>query len=136
MDKVEVVRYIRPIEMLGWRPRNKYEENSNLYGVTVVFELDYENKTVLAKWAICNGDNFEKRLGVKLARESKVSYKFPLNSVSYNDGLVPALMWGLCTELDPVNLEYYNNVDFSNLKSENFSTTLYLFLRANRELTK
>lgn len=56
-DNVQIVRYVRPVGF----------ENSNMFGVTLVFDLDYKARRVHVGMSICNGDNFEKEVGVGLA---------------------------------------------------------------------
>lgn len=132
MNKVEVVRYIRPDNKV-W-VLDKYEENSNLYGVTVVFDVDYDSQTVVAKWSVCNGDNFEKTLGKQIAKSSKLAFTFPMSTVKEKEGIVAALLFELCCALDPVNLENYKDVNFNTGKKDRFDTVMKIFLTANREL--
>lgn len=55
-NPIQVVRFIRP-----------YHKHSNLYGVTLVFTLDYEKKTIDVGISVCNGDNFDNAVGVNIA---------------------------------------------------------------------
>lgn len=51
-----VPRFVRPLH-----------RNDNLYGVTLVFILNYETRIVDVGISICNGDNFVKQIGIDLA---------------------------------------------------------------------
>jgi len=64
---VEVVRYIRPEPTVY--------EDSNMYGVTLVFKLDYRDRKVDVGISICNGDNFDKEIGVSLAKMGGITVK-------------------------------------------------------------
>lgn len=79
---LEVVRYVRPtrIETI----------NTNLYGITFVFNIDYTTRLVHVQWSVCNGDNFNKYIGTKEAKKRK-SFCFPLEDVK-GVGLVNAFM--------------------------------------------
>lgn len=59
---VRVVRYIRP-----------YGKHANMYGTTLVFDLDYENRQVNVGISICNNDNFTKKEGVDRATSGKLN---------------------------------------------------------------
>lgn len=61
-NPLEVVRFIRP---LNW-------DNHNLYGVTLVFNLDYNRRKIDVGISICNGDNFEKSDGINRAKTGKM----------------------------------------------------------------
>ena len=72
MNKVEVIRYLRPIDANGV---------SNLGGVTVVFNLDYDKREIDVKFSICSSkENFNKHNGVKVAKESEAVRTLPLDS--------------------------------------------------------
>jgi len=80
-NKIQVVRYLRDTSTI----------NDNLHAITFVFDLDYGTRTVTAKWAICNGDNFNKKSGINIASERKDSFSFPMEDVKDSQGLVNAL---------------------------------------------
>ena len=65
-NPVEVIRYIRPMD------ENCYGQ-SNLFGVTLVFTLDYNRRRINVGISVCNGDNFDKKLGIDLAKEKGIS---------------------------------------------------------------
>lgn len=56
---VEFVRYARPI---------KDGEIDSSGGVTFAFRLDYLEKTISFGYAVCNGDNFSKKVGTDFAK--------------------------------------------------------------------
>lgn len=90
-DIVEVTRFIRP-GPLWWD--GDYAEN--LWGITIVYKLNYITKTVDAKWAICAGENFNKKLGAEIALlESTPVYHFALAEVDSCNGLTNALVSSL-----------------------------------------
>lgn len=85
---VEVTRYIRP-DVHDFEP---YRTHSNLYGITVIYEVDYAARLVKARWSMCRGDNFSKKEGIKRARASDKVVVFPLDDkVSLNLGLLTEL---------------------------------------------
>jgi len=65
-NPIQVVRYIRPLD-------EHCGDNSNLYGVTLVFTLDYDNRKIDVGISICNGDNFSRKEGIKRAMSGKLS---------------------------------------------------------------
>jgi len=67
---VEFVRYARPI---------KNGEIDSSRGVTFAFRLDYLEKTISFGYAVCDGDNFSKKVGNDLAKIDLVNnYKIVL----------------------------------------------------------
>lgn len=82
MTTLRVVRYARP----------KQNEifNDNLYGITFVYDIDYDTRTVDVCWSVCNGDNFEKKVGVEQALKRQ-KLKFPLEAVK-GTGLTKACL--------------------------------------------
>lgn len=96
-SKIEVVRYVRPNMFLNFS-YGKYDHNDNLYGVTIVFDVDYDQKEVVAKWSICNGVNFSKKEGYDVAVCSGRSETFDLELVYTNHGLVDGLVSHLMTK--------------------------------------
>lgn len=81
---VELVRYIRPHTVYG--------AVDNMRGVTLVIQLDYTQKDILFQYSICDGDNFDKSVGVDLAYKRLLSigaYSLPMidGKVS-NNGVV------------------------------------------------
>lgn len=89
-EVVNVVRYVRPPNS------EKYEEwetfRQNLYGITILYSLDYKKQVVKAKWSVCKGDNFDKDIGKAKAESSKKSFEFPLGDVDIHFGLTMALV--------------------------------------------
>lgn len=66
-NPIHVVRYIRP--------QDEYCISSNLYGVTLIFTLDYEKRLIDVGISVCNGDNFDRKVGVKLASGGEIGVK-------------------------------------------------------------
>ena len=59
LKNVRVIRYVRPYSING---------HSNLGGVTFVFDMDYDKRTVEVRYSVCSRtDNFEKQLGISVA---------------------------------------------------------------------
>lgn len=81
-NEIEVIRYLRPGHSHG-----------NNYGVTAIFNINYDKETVEARFSVCNGDNFDKKKGVQIARNSKVVINFPLSEADEFHGLMNALLW-------------------------------------------
>lgn len=84
-QNIRVIRYIRP----GKKYWTKYWDTdiySNMYGITLVFNLDFENKFVTVKWSVCNGDNFSKKIGIETAERSKTMLIFGFDEI--HGGLV------------------------------------------------
>ena len=80
-DKIEVVRYARP---------HHTHPNSNLFGITFIFNLDYVTRKVKVQWSVCNGDNFNKKVGYSQAKK-RMDFEFPLDLVK-GRGLVKAFL--------------------------------------------
>lgn len=81
-DTIEVVRYARP------NPHTEF--NDNLYGITFVFTLNYVTRKVNVQWSVCNGDNFDKKVGYSQAKK-RTTFEFDLDLVK-NRGLVKAFL--------------------------------------------
>lgn len=60
---VNINRYFRPYNKVN----GKKDIISNR-GVTCMITLDYNERTFTAKWSICNGDNFNKGIGIAYAQ--------------------------------------------------------------------
>jgi hypothetical protein len=70
--KVRVIRYLRKVDDCGY--------DHNLGGVTFLFDMDYEARTVEIRHAICSpSDNFERTAGIRIAEESAFVRKFDLD---------------------------------------------------------
>lgn len=66
---VEITRYYRPYRIdfrLDDRVAEKHIHSDR--GVTVMFKLDYNERTFTARFSICNGDNFSKAVGICYAQ--------------------------------------------------------------------
>lgn len=120
--EVKVVRYIRP-RPFEW---SKYGLYDNLYGITLVFTLNYETQMVFAQWSICNGDNFEKKIGVELAEQSSVWANFPISLIEEKGSLTVVLIESL--------LEYVGNTSKDFYEMSDFVDILELFLEGTRKL--
>lgn len=66
---VNVNRYYRPYRV-DFRLDDCVAEKHTYSdrGVTIMFTLDYNERTFTAKWSICNGDNFSKAIGIAYAQ--------------------------------------------------------------------
>ena len=100
-DKKEIFvkRYITPNDYRFERDResdDKYFDHPNLYGVTILYRLDYENDTVEAQYSVCNGDNFSKEVGISRAGLNPMTYVFPLDTVEDHAGLNNAFLSNIC----------------------------------------
>ena len=95
---IEVVRYIRPnTHDIRWNSENKYLKNDNLHGITILFYLDHKRNVVLAKFSVCNGDNFDRETGKMLAENSRSIASFDMSEVKEHNGLINALTNHLST---------------------------------------
>ena len=62
---VQIVRFERFVDSYG--------NIDNLSGVTFVYDLDYVNRQIRMGWSICDGDNFNKKIGIHFAKERLAS---------------------------------------------------------------
>ena len=66
MDIERRILYLRPHQLPFvnnidyWKT---YELKENLYGITVIFDIDHEWGTVGYTYSVCNGVNFDKYIG-------------------------------------------------------------------------
>ena len=106
-NKDDVVQYT-PLRVVRFARPDARTPNSNLYGITFVFHLDYKTRLVRVQWSVCNGDNFNKHIGVQEALKRQ-SFYFPLDDVR-NTGLVRALLFNLFEQKDIVDMltEHYS----------------------------
>lgn len=134
INQVQVVRYIRPrtharlASNLSVTNKRNFDElvkveNDNMHGITLVFNMDYEDRSVVARWSICNGDNFNKEVGVDRALHNPHEIEFSLNEVEKAGSLTAALLFAL-RDLYPSS--------FKNTYGS-YSDHLNIFLRASRE---
>jgi hypothetical protein len=76
--KTDMVKHVRVIRYL--RNLTKNYEPSNLGGVTLMFDMDYEDRTVAIRFSICSEkENFNKELGLQTAIDSGVERILPLD---------------------------------------------------------
>lgn len=71
--RLDVIRF--------YRPRNHEGKVVNDLGLTVLYELDYERRHIIAFFAICDGDNFDRNVGRQLVKErqkARMGIKLPL----------------------------------------------------------
>ena len=123
-NTVKVVRYIRP-ENFGW----DFMENSNLYGITIIFELDHEARDVTASFSICNGDNFSREVGKYLAETSNAVVTFDMDDIDTYGGLI----FALTNRLNQLFLE--DSGIFLDYTWDYFKEYLDLYLLAHRKLS-
>ena len=62
---IEFVRYVRPYKTTD-DYRNPVQID-NLQGITFKIQLDYKQKKIRFGYSVCNGDNFNKKLGIENA---------------------------------------------------------------------
>lgn len=90
-NQVEVVRYVR-----GMYRQQKLDGSlhtiSNMHGITLVFELDYEVGIAKVSWSVCHDTNFNKKDGVAIAKLNAQKLYFPLKSVEQFGTLESALV--------------------------------------------
>ncbi|HSH64835.1 MAG TPA: hypothetical protein VLB84_03340, partial [Bacteroidia bacterium] len=63
---IEIIRYIRVSDERfshDLKSPDKFFDHDNLYGITMLFTIDYNSMVVKAKHSVCNGDNFSKEEG-------------------------------------------------------------------------
>lgn len=70
IDIVEVNRYYRPRSEKGAVDSNR--------GVTVMFVINYKERTLTANWSVCIGDNFCKATGIQYAQACEWPIVTPL----------------------------------------------------------
>ena len=126
---LKVIRFLRPDPVLD-DPINSYckvdyAHHDNLYGISVVYDIDYNERVVQAKWSICNGDNFNKDLGRRLAEKSQVFVEFNLDEMIEDELSLNEML--ICVLLEKVDEMFW---------PECFEDTLNLFLKVTRKLKK
>lgn len=89
-NKVQVVRYIR--DYIQTDTFFAAHEVDNMKGITVVYDIDYDERTVEASWSVCAGVNFSKAVGQAYARRNAQKFAFPLDMVQNLAGLNAALL--------------------------------------------
>lgn len=89
-NKVQVVRYIR--DYIQTDPFFGADEVDNMKGITVVYDIDYDERTVEASWSVCAGVNFSKIQGRTRALLNNQKFAFPLEMVQSQAGLNHALL--------------------------------------------
>lgn len=60
---VKINRFYRPRGLVGAQTAILSDR-----GVTVMFTLDYANEEFVARYAVCNGDNFDRAIGIAYAQ--------------------------------------------------------------------
>lgn len=119
-NKVEVIRYLRPVTVGGIEKNKRMgmshsvshsQAYSNLYGISVVYELDYITRVVKASWSVCNGDNFSKAEGVQRAKENNQKFAFSISDIDKYGDLTQAFI----AAIDFKSGCEYNNYDFDAL---------------------
>lgn len=79
-DVIKIKRFIRPADFrfrYDYESDDKFFDHDNLYGITLLFEIDYKSGVVKAKHSVCNGDNFSKEIGIRYAEINHVECYFP-----------------------------------------------------------
>lgn len=114
-NRIEVVRYIR---------KDSYENpfyyvKSNLHGITLVFDVDYDLEVVSVSWSVCHGVNFSKAAGKQIAKLNNQNLKFHLGLVNDFGSLSSALIAVVDCRLQrsAEHLDYYNYDDYEWFRS-------------------
>lgn len=92
---VEITRYIRVSDERfshDLRSPDKFFDHDNLYGITMLFTIDYNSMVVKAKHSVCNGDNFSKEEGKSRAELNHVECYFPAELIEKHGGTVEAYL--------------------------------------------
>jgi len=84
---VWVRRYIRP-EPIEGLPDNKY-------GIAISYIINHDEGAVYAQWSVCNGDQFDRKVGIEIAVNLDRYVKFDFRLVSHFEGLSNALLYVL-----------------------------------------
>jgi len=98
LTEVKVIRFLRPFNVVTGYPEN-------LGGVTFIFFLDYEKRTLAIRHAICSAtDNFQKKLGINTALNAPFVREFDLDYFSgiadLHGGFIDAYLQILTDESD------------------------------------
>lgn len=119
-ENVEVVRYLRPDSVF----QNPFfgELHDNMYGVTIVYDINYELSQVTAQWSVCNNDNFDKKLGVKIARKAR-ALVFDFKDVAEQGSLTEALAFN-----------FRKFFDEDKVVEDNFHSVIWAFNHVSRIL--
>lgn len=93
-----VVRYIRPVGYL----------NNNLFGITIVSHLDYDQRVMAFSYSVCNGDNFSREEGVARAMERPLRGVIPLHIIDQYGGIRNAVFNYLKYDMGDPNTFTFN----------------------------
>lgn len=105
-ENIECIRYIRPT--YPW-DMPELVEHDNLYGITIVYTLDYNTRRVSAKFSVCHEDNFNKDFGKFMARNSGVTHYFWLEDIRLFGDLNKASIASLCKKYNrPYSTRFVN----------------------------
>ena len=130
-NTVRVIRYIRPNNFNIDYLDIDFIEHSNLHGITILFDIDHEEQKVTASFSICNGDNFDRKIGKRLAEQRRAVISFPLEDVHTSGGLI----FALTKKLSTCFLLPRQNVPYLNYGFDFYNEYLDLYLRAHRKLS-
>lgn len=87
-DVIKIQRFIRPSDFrfrYDYESDDKFFDHDNLYGITLLFEIDYKGGVVKAKHSVCNGDNFSREIGISYAEINHTECYFPVEMI-VNEG--------------------------------------------------
>lgn len=62
--------YLRPKDKIFWWSED-YSYHDNLYGITVIFDVNHTAKEVEYTYSICKGENFDKYIGRYIAHRER-----------------------------------------------------------------
>ena len=117
---INVARYIRPSKF------SKYD--STTIGATLYFVLDYSARRIHVGISICNGDCFNKKTGIDIAKSGKnsiLNIKMPekIYDKSFDEGLVQwfimhAINEGCFDSLTEINVDKSTILNLLNIYIE------------------
>jgi hypothetical protein len=79
---VEVIRYVR-----GYNGN----EISNMHGITLIYEINYETGLVAVSWSVCHGTNFSRKEGISVARKNNQKMYLTFGEVEKGGDLTTAV---------------------------------------------
>lgn len=109
-DIVNVTRYLRPESYNPWGNTLP----SNLFGITIDYQIDYQEDTVKARWSVCSGDNFSRKVGKEEAVKNDYLIVFPLEEVEEFAGLTEALTFELNVLFPSKHKFYFSDYEYKH----------------------
>lgn len=107
-NNVQVVRYIRKFV---WTSDGGYVPG-NMHGITLVYDMDYEEGKVYVSWSVAVDTNFEKSVGVSRARFNNQRVVFSMCDVDTHGSLGDAFYWEHLHNLVRNDASYFYGDEF------------------------